>query len=192
MLFCSSILEEKTAALYLKVADKARPPLVKSFFLHIAYDSKKHSTIFKGLSESVAKPSTKPKECKKRLGQIWRITETLTQEIMSKQRMPEEKMTHLVERLATLEIAMAEEYYTLVQAKTLSFMIKEIKQIYNVNFGKVRHILNAVIRDEERHQMLLATIKKILAKERLKQEDNSPKVKYQSPDSWIRSLPSTS
>jgi rubrerythrin len=67
LLCCSSILEEKTAILYRKIAEKVQLPLVKSFLLHMAYDSQKHSVIFEGISESVGKSSSKPKDCEKRL-----------------------------------------------------------------------------------------------------------------------------
>jgi rubrerythrin len=76
-----------------------------------------------------------------------------------------------------------------VQAKTLKFLTKEIRQIYNVNLENIKYILEGVIRDEETHLRLLATIKEILIKRELKRQENVPEVKYQSPDAWIRSLP---
>jgi rubrerythrin len=191
-LFCSSALEKKTAILYKNLAEKIRSPLVKSILLHIAIDSEKHSAIFSGLGESIGKPTAKSRECGKRLGQVWKLAETFSREVVSKQRMSEEEMAHLVGRLVPLEIGMGEEYYALTQAKTLVFMVKEIRQIYNVNLQSIRHILKTVIRDEEKHQRLLATVKKILTKKERKEKDKAPEVRYQSPDSWIRSLPPTS
>jgi hypothetical protein len=105
--------------------------------------------------------------------------------------MSEGEMARLVERLVKLESFMGEEYYIFVQAKTFQFLTKEIRQIYNVNLENIKYILEGVIRDEETHQRLLATIKEILIKRELKRQGNAPEVKYQSPDSWIKSLPST-
>lgn len=68
---CASILEEETSVLYKKIAERIQLPLVKSYLLHIAHDSQKHSTIFEGISESIGKSSSKPKDCEKKLGQIW-------------------------------------------------------------------------------------------------------------------------
>ena len=186
---CASILEEKTSILYKKIAEKIQLPLVKSYLLHIAHDSQKHSTIFEGISESIEKSSSKPKDCERKLGQIWQVTEDLSREVASKPKMSEKEMTRLVERLVPIESFMGEEYYIFVQAKTLKFLTKEIKQIYNVNLENVKYVLEGVIRDEETHQRLLSTIKEIFVKRELKRQDNVPEVKYQSPDAWIRSLP---
>jgi len=186
---CSSILEEKTSVLYMKIAEKIQLPLIKSYLLHIAHDSQKHSAIFEGIGESIGKSNSKPKDCEKKLGQIWQVTEDLTREVVSKPKMSEEETARLVERLAPIESFMGEEYYIFVQAKTLKFLTKEIRQIYNVNLENVKYVLEGVIRDEETHQRLLSTIKEIFVKRELKRQDNVPEVKYQSPDAWIRSLP---
>jgi rubrerythrin len=189
LLHCLSILEEKTSVLYMKVADKIQLPLVKSHLLHIAHDSQKHSVIFEGISESIGKSNSRPKDCEKKLGQIWQVAQDLTREVASKPKMSEEEMARLVQKLEPIESFMGEEYYIFVQAKTLKFLTKEIRQIYNVNLQNVKYVLEGVIRDEETHLRLLSIIKKILVKKERKRQDNVLEVKYQSPDSWIRSLP---
>jgi rubrerythrin len=189
LLRCSSILEKKTSVLYMKVADRIQLPLVKSHLLHIAHDSQKHSAIFEGISESIGKSNSKPKDCEKKLGQIWQVSQDLTREVASKPKMSEEEITRLVQKLEPIESFMGEEYYILVQAKTLKFLLKEIRQIYNVNLQNVKYVLEGVIRDEETHLRLLSIIKEILVKRERKRQDNVPEVKYQSPDSWIRNLP---
>jgi rubrerythrin len=186
---CASILEKKTSVLYMKIAEKTQLPLAKSHFLHIAHDSQKHSAIFEGISESIRKSESKPKDCEKKLGQIWQVTEDLTREVASKQKMSEEETARLIEKLVPIESFMGEEYYIFVQAKTLKFLTKEIKQIYNVDLEHIKYVLEGVIRDEEAHLRLLSIIKEILVKRELKRQDNVPEVKYQSPDAWIRSLP---
>jgi len=191
LLYCSSILEKKTAILYKKIAEKVQLPSVKSFLLQMVHDSQKHSDIFGGISESIGKSSSKPEDCEKQLGQVWQLTEDLAREVASKPTMPEKEIARLVERLVKIERFMGEEYYIFVQAKTFQLLTKEIRQIYNVNLENVKYILEEVIRDEETHQRLLATIKEILIKRELKRQRNAPEVKYQSPDSWIKSLPST-
>jgi rubrerythrin len=191
LICCSSILEEKTAILYKRIAEKVQLPLVKSFLFHIAHDSEKHSAIFRGIGESIGALSKEPKDCRKKLGQIWQVTENLTREIVSKPKISEKEMTWLTERLVPIESFMGEEYYILVQAKTFEFLTKEIRQVYGVNLQSLKHILQKVIKDEEEHMRLLATIKEMLVKRELKRQHNDPEVRYQSPDAWIRSIPST-
>jgi len=52
---CASILEERAYLLYKSLADKVNLPLINSLLLHIAFDSRKHSIILKGISESIVK-----------------------------------------------------------------------------------------------------------------------------------------
>jgi len=64
---CASILEERAYLLYRSLADKVNLPLINSLLLHIPFDSRKHSVILKGISESMAKPRKQPRGCEKKL-----------------------------------------------------------------------------------------------------------------------------
>jgi len=89
-----------------------------------------------------------------------------------------------------LERTVSEEYYILVQLKTLDYMTREIRETYNVDLEDMKDILETIIRDEEIHRELLAKMKKILVgKEKRAAEDEAPQVKYKSPDSWTGHIP---
>jgi ribonucleotide reductase beta subunit family protein with ferritin-like domain len=192
MMYCISVLEEKTHRLYKGLAEKVDPPLVKSLLLHIAYDSQKHSTIFKGISESIAKPKRQDKNCEK-IGPTWKTIESLTSQVsLMKRTVPtlsEEELPSLIKKLTKLESTLGEEYYVLVQAKTLRYMTEEVSDSYKVDMRDMKDILESIIRDEEFHGELLAKIKKMLVKEEKQESDTSAKVKYNSPDAWSRAMP---
>jgi rubrerythrin len=189
-LHCASILEERTYLLYKNLADKVDIPLVNSLLLHIAYDSQKHSAILRGISGSIAKPKKPSKNCEKKLfGPTWTAIERLTEEIAREKRIPKENMSSLVKKLMILESTVGEEYYILVQLKTLEYMTKEIRETYNVDLEDLKDILETIIRDEETHRELLAKMKKILVGEEEQAEDEAPQVKYKSPDSWTAHIP---
>jgi len=184
---CLSLLENNTFLLYKHLADKVEAPLVKSFLLQIATDSQKHSIALKGVSESIAKPKGKPRECEKKIGETWRVVDVILSEIEKKDRIPEGDLPQLAEKLTVLESVMGEEYYQFVQLKTLELMMKEINQIYNIDLSSVKKIFLHIIQDEENHRELLEKIKTLFApKEKM---DSAPVVKYQNPDSWSRPLP---
>jgi rubrerythrin len=188
---CASILEERAYLLYKSLADKVNLPLINSLLLHIAFDSRKHSIILKGISESIVKQKKQHKDCEKKLffGGTWEILEHLAGEIARKERIPREHMSSLVEKLMLLESTVGEEYYILVQLKTLQYMTKEIREIYNVDLEDLKDILEIIIRDEETHRELLSKMKKILLGEEKQTEDIAPAVKYRNPDAWSRSMP---
>ena len=98
-------------------------------------------------------------------------------------------MSSLVEKLMLLESTVAEEYYILVQLKTLQYMTREIREIYNVDLEDLKDILETIIRDEETHRELLSKMKKILVGEEKQTEDKAPAVKYKNPNAWSKSMP---
>ena len=81
---CLSLLENNTSLLYKHLADKVEVPLVKSFLLQIATDSQKHAIILKGIGETITEPQGKSNECQKKMGEFWRIVETILREIKRK------------------------------------------------------------------------------------------------------------
>jgi rubrerythrin len=188
---CASILEERAYLLYRSLADKVDLPLINSLLLHIAFDSRKHSIILKGISESIVKQKKQPKDCEKKLffGGTWELLEHLAGEVARKERIPREHISSLVEKLMLLESTVGEEYYILVQLKTLQYMTKEIREIYNVDLEDLKDILGTIIRDEETHRELLIKMKKILVGEEKQTKDIAPTVKYKNPDAWSRSMP---
>ena len=190
-LHCASVLEERAYLLYKRLADKVDIPLVNSLMLHIAYDSRKHSVILKGISESIAKPKKQPKNCEKKLflGGPWTVIENLARDIDREKTIPKKNMSSLIKKLMLLESTVGEEYYILVQLKTLQYMTKEIREIYNVDLEDLKDVLGTIIRDEETHRELLSKMKKILIGKEKQKADRTPQFKYQNPDAWSKVLP---
>ena len=188
---CAGILEERAYVLYKELAGRVDLPLVNSLLLHIAYDSQKHSAIFRGIGESIAKPRKKLKNCGKKLGGIWTMVDGLASEIAREKRETKEQLPSLIKKLTALESAMAEEYYILVQVKTLQFMTKGVRELYDVDLEDLAEILETIIRDEGVHRELLSKMKKILVGEREQTDEKAPMVRYRNLDAWSRAMPDT-
>jgi rubrerythrin len=186
---CSSFLEQETYLFYQSLADKVDIPLVKSMLLHIAFDSQKHSAILNGMCESIGGSNIKPKDCEKRTGLAWRTIEDLKREISSEKKIHKETLSSLAKKLAVLESNFGEEYFVLVQMKTLEYMTKEINEIYNVQLQDMKEIFEVIIRDEETHKELLSKMQRFLSKDEKKTEETKPGFKYQNPDAWSKPLP---
>ena len=185
-LSCLSMLEYNTALLYKSLSEKTEIPLAKSLLLSIAQDSSKHSALLKGISDSLASTDVKIKDCAKNLGPIWQNVTTYLKEVTAKEE--NLSLAELYEKLLTLESSIGEEYYVFVQMQTLQHMTKEINQLYNINLDKVKRIFESIINDEEHHREILATLKE-LSEPKIKDLDNTPLVKFQSPDHWINYTP---
>jgi hypothetical protein len=187
---CLSILEDKTALLYKNLSVRVEPPLIKSLLLSISKDSSKHSTLLKGVAASVSDSKQKAKDCAMNLGKVWNIVSDYINEMNGEERIGKVYFSELLPKLMVLESSLGEEYYMFVQMKTLQLMVKEINQLYNIDLDKIKNVFESIIRDEEHHREILATIKEIIGED-LEKRDNAPKVKYQHPDAWVHSLPPT-
>ena len=184
---CLSILEDKTSQLYSKLSQRAKTPLVKSLLLSISKDSSKHSTLLKGIAETISDSKHNHKDCAKKLGKVWSAVSSYFDEI-DKEEMGEMNFSVFLQKLSVLESTFGEEYYMFVQMKTLQLMAKMINQLYRINVENIKNVFVSIINDEEHHREILVTIKNVI-EENLKEHSNTPKVKYQNPDVWVRSLP---
>ena len=187
---CLSILEENTALLYNNLSERVETPLTKSLLLSISKDSSKHSILLKGIADSISDSKQKPKDCAKKLGKVWSIVTIYLNEVDKKEKIGKLGFSELLPKLTALESSLGEEYYIFVQMKTLQLMVKEINQLYGIDLEKIKEVFESIIRDEEHHREILAAIKDIVSK-KLTKKDDTPKVKYQNPDSWIQPLPPT-
>lgn len=181
-LYCAGSLEERYFSLYRNLSEKVRNPMVKSSLLYIAYDSLKHSIILRGIGESIFKAKPKDSDCQKKMRQIWEKVLAFSREVSGKQGIGDEELPTLMRRLAGLENSISEEYFILVQLRTLDFMTKEISEIYKVDLQKLKGILELVMKDEENHQEILMRIADSFTEEVVR--DNTPIVRYQNPNAW--------
>lgn len=187
---CLSTLETKTSSLYEALSQKAELPIVKTLFRNIAQDSAKHSTLLKGIGESIAKVKENPKECAKKLGVVWQTIDSLQKKVTERKKISNSEFSQFLEELTLLESSVGEEYYILVQMKTLQLLGKEIERSYHIDLGHLKRLFESIIRDEEHHRELLETIEEHIAANIEKPDEGAPMVRYQNPDAWSQATPS--
>jgi hypothetical protein len=187
---CLSVLEDKTALLYENLSGRVEPPLIKSLLLSVSKDSSKHSALLKGVAASIYDSEQNAKDCAKNLGDVWSTVNGFLDELNKKKKVRKVYFSELLPKLMGLESSLGEEYYIFVQMKTLQLMAKEINQLYNITLDKIKKVFESIIRDEEHHREILATIKDVINGDSV-EKDDAPKVKYVNPDAWVHSLPPT-
>ena len=180
---CLSMMESQTSILYKDLSNKVDVSLIKTLLEGISIDSQKHSILLRGVSENINQPKGDLKGCAKNLAILQRVVK-LQKEISKMKKITSEDLFKLNEKLQLLESQMGEEYYVFVQMKTLTFMVNQIDQSYNVDLSSVKRIFTGIISDEERHTEVLETIKKMVAP---KEDIANPFVRFQHPDAWYQS-----
>ena len=184
---CLSILEENAAIIYNNLSDRIESPdLIKSLLLSISQDSLRHSALLKDIAGRISDSKAKRGDCAENLGRLWSIVSYCLKEVTKKQLGPQD-FSILLSAFDSLESALGEEYYIFVQTKTLELMANEISQLYDISSESIK-VFKSMIRDEKHHRGILNTIKDLTGADSI-EEDSTPKVKYQTPDSWTRSLP---
>lgn len=182
-LFCSTLLEESVFSLYRNLSEKVQNSTVKSLLTYIAYDSLKHSAVLRGISESISKSKPKTGDCEKKLKDVWEEIVSFAQEISKKQKITDGELPSIVRRLVGFESSVSEEYFILVELKTLEFMTKQISEVYKVDLESLKSVFELVIKDEEKHRDILTMIEELLPEEE-SVKDNTPVVRYQHPNAW--------
>ena len=180
---CQSILESQTSLLYHALSEKVELPLIKTLLKEIELDSQKHSLLLKGVSQTIKTSKGTQKDCSK-TSQTLQTIALLLKEVDKMETVSSSDLRRLNGIFITLESQMGEEYFMLVQMKTLERMSKIINEEYSVDLTKVKSIFLKIIQDEERHIEVLETIKQMTADKEL--ADTAPFVKYRNPDSWFK------
>ncbi len=186
-LSCLSKLESNTSLLYRRLSTKTEIPIAKSLLLGIAQDSSKHSVLLKGISDSIETAEAKTKDCEKSLGQIWANLTGFIKEIDAQK---EETLApnELYEKLRTLESSIGEEYYVFIQMQTLELLSKMISKRYNVSIESIKGVFENILKDEDRHREILATLKE-LSEPRMKEYDYEAIIKHQPSYRWVHYPP---
>ncbi len=185
---CLSSLETSTATLYKEIADKTDIPLAKTLLQEIAVDSEKHALILKGVSDTISPTKGDQKSCEKKMGKSIEFIVKAQKEITKIKKIDEKNLPWLVEKLSYFESVMGEDYYMFTQLHTLEVLVNKINEQYSIDLTSTKHLFTKIIQDEDHHRELLETIRNLVVKKE-KDNDNSPAVKYQNPDSWSRPMP---
>jgi uncharacterized protein (UPF0332 family) len=179
-----SLLERDVADLYRAIGRKVSLPLAQSLLFTIAIDSQKHSTILKGVGETIAQSHANPKECEEKLHEVYEVVETFRRKTASKKEIGVEELPQLAQELTVLEGMLGEEYYVFVQMRTLEFMVSQINNLYHVDLGHLRNFFSEIISDEEHHRELLETIRDMLNKTNPQTLLDSPETMLAPPSTW--------
>jgi hypothetical protein len=185
-LFCLSILEGRAFQLFGRISEKVELPRVRFPLLYIAYDSLKNSVILGELGKSFSVSEIKAGDYEKILGGVWKTVKDLSEEITKMEKISEENLLSLADRLITIYAL------TLVQLKTLNFLSREISEAYHVDLETLKDVLELVIADEETDAQILTSIKDLFAEKPRASVYGAPAAKYVNPDRWYEPIAGSS
>lgn len=143
---CLALLEDETAELYERLAERCGDERVKLLLLNILHETRKHGEIFRFICASRgAKYPPSLEGCKEEAGSLIEGSLRLTRSV--KERVERgEPLAPILELLVKYEGDVGEEYLTRIHAGA-STLVEEDRA--------VREVLAYIAEDEERHVNLL-------------------------------------
>jgi len=150
-LYCSSVIEDEVADAYDTLSGKADRQIVKTLLKYISLDSRKHAAVLRGLAESLlAEPPTEG-ECDKYIGKAGKLVKETARKV---EEVGMEDLPKLIEEMVTLENFIGEEYLIVFHLKSLKFLAEK----EGVDLGDISTVLDWIIEDEKRHEILVKNI----------------------------------
>jgi rubrerythrin len=160
-LYCSSILEENVATAYESFANRTENPIIEPLLLFISYDSLKHSEVLRKLSQNITITEPTIEDCEKILGKAWKnAVAQAHRETLKKEKIVDQELASLIDKMIDFESFVGEEYLAVLQLKTLELVAKGSE----IDLEGLKRILEWIIEDEERHEIILARIKIIITR----------------------------
>lgn len=143
---CSSLIEKKTAEVYLHLAENSVDPVVRGKLLYIAYDTLKHYLILSNLTSSQALP--KDEECMESFGDAFHKL-TLLGEFSKKSSITTAELREWVSKLDDIETFVGEELFS-----KLIYALLQRSGV--VRRKELEEVLAFLVNDENRHREILA------------------------------------
>jgi hypothetical protein len=130
--------------------------------LYISTDSLKHSIILRAIGEELVENlGVKVEDCENILGEVWRkLTMLAMEEIIKEEKVENEELISLANKMANFESFVGEEYLTTLHLKVSSLMADELE----VDLGDLKDILKWIVEDEERHEKIITVLRNIVSK----------------------------
>jgi len=160
LIYCSSLLEERVANAYGRIAELVDDKLVKGLLGFISRDSFKHAECLRVVGEQLSgSMEICPEECEEVWGKTWKALMTDAERYLDKSEITHEELAALIKGLMKLESFVAEEYLTMMHVKLIELMAEEAK----IDLKNFRTLLEWIIEDEKRHEQILRMIENALA-----------------------------
>jgi len=174
------LMEGKLFELYTKLSERVEDLPAKTLFTYIASDSLKHSTVLVKIIEEAGGSKLKEQDCDENIRYHIDLIKALSTDISRTKKVDQEELLSIIDTLAGFETLLFDEYATAFHVDTTK--LTEEHEDPDKNKTDLS-IFSLIVKDEDLHKQILLSLVNICDK-KLDFKDNTPVVKYQSPDSW--------
>ncbi|WNZ28506.1 MAG: hypothetical protein IAX21_07525 [Candidatus Bathyarchaeota archaeon] len=173
------LMERELYELYTNLSLKVEDLAAKTLFTYIASDSLKHSTVLVRILEEAGGSKLKENDCNETIRYNIDLISTLSADISRRKKLSREELLSVIDTLAGFETLLYDEYAKAFHVDTAQFTEDEDPDKNEPDLS----IFSLIVKDEDLHKQILLSLVNVCDKQ-LDFKDNTPVVKYQSPDSW--------
>ena len=173
------LMERELYQLYTNLSSKVEDLVAKALFAYIASDSLKHSTVLVKIIEEAGGSKLKEHDCDENIRYNIDLISTLSSDVSRTKLVGREELLSIIDTLAGFENLLYTEY-----AKAFHIDISQLMEEEKPDADESDlNIFSLIVNDEDLHKRILLSLVTACDK-KLDFKDNTPVVKYQSPDSW--------
>ena len=173
------LMERELYELYTNLSSKVEDLAAKTLFVYIASDSLKHSTVLVTILEEAGGSKLKEQDCDETIRYNIDLIETLSADIARTKKVGREELLSIIDTLAGFETLLYDEYAKAFHIDTTKLVEDEDPDKNESDLS----VFGLILKDEDLHKRILLSLVNMCDK-KLDFKDNTPIVKYQSPDSW--------
>jgi hypothetical protein len=177
-------IEKEISLLYSTATKKLPSPQLSSITTAIAFDKQKHAVVIQELLKPLSYISLSPEELsvefKSGVDEIRELRNAL---VLDKD-LDCEGIEKLLKNLTNLEDSLSDLYGNLIESKLLEEYSEGTTDEHVLTGENLKYILQAFKQDNLKHRDMLIESLYFYKKNLQKNIDNTPKVRYNNPDSW--------
>jgi len=183
-----SMLENNASTLYNTVAEKTAVSSVQCLMQKIASDSRKHSSLLKGMSEKLVMPRATNIENVTEFGDAFKIIYVMQKDIEANNKIDEIELLVLSAKLAILEKVLNEKY-SIVHDRISKIIARSAGTFQSSSLDSFNSFFERISQDEAEHQKILAGIEGLIGATEQTVTNVSMEVNISSPELSQKDLP---
>lgn len=179
------VLEEQMFTLYNMLVNKMRSPELSNIVVGLAYDCLKHAKIIEELLKPVPKIEVDLNECEGMQIKAWNEIRNCLSGLSEVKYIRQDILSDFLKSLTNVEDTMSDIYSSFLKSKLADDYTCVVSCIIPATKENLTFIMNSMIEDNLKHRAMLIEAAYFFNKNRCKNENTAPAVRYQNPDSWI-------
>jgi rubrerythrin len=161
ILECSIWLEEKTAELYYKIADRVGQRNIGQILRIIARQSESHAEMLNWILENILEKRKPTKiNCVKIVGEVGKTTVDLIKDVENRETITNNDLCNLIGDLEFVENGIGEETYSRILLPLIKTTLKQTYQ-ETITLEIAEEIIGTIVNEEKLHERLVTLISEL-------------------------------